>query len=456
MIAKLITVHVKPGHWEAYQAYQASQAIWNRETHKAAGYLGEFCGQAESPDKRSDAISHDNIAHLMLFWRSRADLDRWMATDHDRIATMAGADRHYERIETRVLDSFDSEQSLPAGSPNEITPDAAKVQFWSEAHRATAALRTALRMNLFEILKSGPIPLANLAKRTGSDPAILKHILRALLAMELLQCDDHGWANSRLAERTLVKDAMAYQGDIVLHNSRPASIANMLTYGQQLGLPEDHAAEDEDFALFLRAMANTAAGGQARTLMDAIDLSGAETMLDIGGATGPYSIALCNAYPNLRSTILDQTDTVPVAQATTRDAGLGDRIEVVAHDYRTGPFPGPVDIALLSNVLRGETPDGVVDILQRVRDALRPCTKDSPGGRVIIHDHFPDEDNAGHSAQTTSGLRAALFGMHLVDKSNYTMKEMISVLDQTGYRVVRTERLTHSVVMNGLIEGVPD
>jgi quinol monooxygenase YgiN len=96
-VVKLTTVQVKPGHLDGYLA---AQEIWNRETRLAPGCLGGWCGQS-----RDDLLT----VQLMFFWRSRRDLEHWMATDHDRIAALAGADEHYERIEVRVLD-----QALPS------------------------------------------------------------------------------------------------------------------------------------------------------------------------------------------------------------------------------------------------------------------------------------------------------------------------------------------------------
>ena len=93
MIVKFIKVFVKPGQ---LPAYLAAQEVWNREMHGATGFLGSFCGRCgDEPDE----------SYLLLFWRSRDDLDGWMHTQHDRIAALAGADEHYERIEVRVLDA---------------------------------------------------------------------------------------------------------------------------------------------------------------------------------------------------------------------------------------------------------------------------------------------------------------------------------------------------------------
>ncbi len=92
MIVKLIEVSVKPGHWDDYLA---AQEIWNRETRGATGFMGGFCGRCED--------EHDKV-RLLFFWRSRDDLDRWMQTEHDRIAALAKADEHFDRLKVRILD----------------------------------------------------------------------------------------------------------------------------------------------------------------------------------------------------------------------------------------------------------------------------------------------------------------------------------------------------------------
>ncbi|MCB9867203.1 MAG: DUF4937 domain-containing protein [Phycisphaerales bacterium] len=92
LICKQITVHVKPGHLDAYLA---AQEVWNHETAACPGYAGCFVGQAQEDP---------NLVHVHVYWRSRTDLDRFMAEQHDRIAALARADEHYERIEVRVLE----------------------------------------------------------------------------------------------------------------------------------------------------------------------------------------------------------------------------------------------------------------------------------------------------------------------------------------------------------------
>lgn len=102
MVVKFIKVYVKPGHM---RAYLTAQEVFNRETPDAPGYRGHFFGRrAEDP----------NLVYLIFFWRSREDLDRWMAREHGRIAARAGAETHYDRIEVSIMEKADPLGPLPS------------------------------------------------------------------------------------------------------------------------------------------------------------------------------------------------------------------------------------------------------------------------------------------------------------------------------------------------------
>jgi cyclopropane fatty-acyl-phospholipid synthase-like methyltransferase len=251
-----------------------------------------------------------------------------------------------------------------------------------------------------------------------------------------------GWANTGLAERTLVSGSPADQRDMVLHNTQPEYVGRVFSFGERLGLPPDRSEPEDFHPGFLKAMSNTAAAGQADALVAAVDLTDCRTLLDVGGATGPYAIALCRAYPNLSVAILDQPATIPIATPILESSGLAERIRIEAHDYRSGAFPGPVDAMLISNVLRGESQEAIDDILARAHAAL------SPGGHLLIVDLFLEDPPAG------PGLSAALFGLHVPDGANYSFAQMVQAVQRTGFQVSRVERLTRSVVMNGIVEAV--
>ena len=56
----------------------------------------------------------------------------------------------------------------------------------------------------------------------------------------------------------------------------------------------------------------------------------ARQVIDIGGGHAMYSVALCQRYPRLRSTVIDSPEALKVAEETVAAANLGDRITLLA------------------------------------------------------------------------------------------------------------------------------
>jgi O-methyltransferase domain/Dimerisation domain/Domain of unknown function (DUF4937 len=430
LILKYIEVYVKPGQMAEYLH---SQDVWNRETRKALGHLGMFCGTS---------ASDENVVHLLFFWRSREDYDRWMAVEHDRIAQETQADLYYDRIVVKLLEPvFPEPTLLPVGFSPEETFEAADVQLWSEAYRTTLVLRTAVRLGLFDRLSTGPKSVNDLAAELNVDPEMVNRLCRALASMQLVEPSGANWANSGVAARTLVRSSPAYQGDMVLYNSSPQLVQYWSQLGERFGLSADIPNDEPNFnhEQFLLAMANTAAGGQSEALIRAVNLSQCHTLLDIGGGAGHYAIALCRMYSQLRAIVLDLPQSESLAKKFVREAGLEGRVEFVAGDYRAGAFPGPVDALLLSNVLRGETRGMIDDILNRSYAALEP------GGLAIVSDLFPETPPA------PLGIRGGLFLLHSRFGANLSLEDMSDAIGRAGFFVERSERLPRWVVMNGII-----
>ncbi len=429
MICKLITVHVKPGY---LTEYLEAQEVWNRESCRDPSCLGYFCGQEPAaPD----------IVQSQFFWRSREDYERWMETDHDRIAEMAGADKYYERVETVVLDVVSNGCELPRAVLAGPKTEAAEVQMWSEVYRASVALRIGVRLKLFDHLGADAWTSSDLATKLQVPEDKLDKLLLALTAMGFVSRKMGEWRNTKLARHTLVAESSAYQGEMVLHNTQPEYFTRISSFGERLGLAPDQEDPDSYHSRFLRAMSETAQAGQAKALVHAVDLSDCRTLLDVGGATGPYAIALCKANPKLAVTVLDLAKTVNTARAVLHKTGLDDRIDIQAHDYREGSFPRPFDAVLISNVLRGEAPAAIDDILKRALEALRP------GGRILIPDLYIEDEF------DNPGLRAALFGLHVADGLNGSIQQMVDAVANAGYREVRAIRLTPCIVMNAMVVG---
>ncbi len=125
----------------------------------------------------------------------------------------------------------------------------------------------------------------------------------------------------------------------------------------------------------------------ARTLEPA--LHGRRHVLDIGGGSGIYAATLVATLPFLRATVLEQPPVDRIAREQIAHHGLSDRVDVVAGDMFRDPWPRGADVLLLSNVLHDWDEPEVERLLSRAADTL------SPGGLLVIHEAFLDDNKAG-------------------------------------------------------------
>jgi SAM-dependent methyltransferase len=130
------------------------------------------------------------------------------------------------------------------------------------------------------------------------------------------------------------------------------------------------------------------ARGDADVLAEMLDLSGVAHLLDVGSGPATYPIALCRRWPTLRVTVFDLPRTLTLTRRYVRDAGLEDRFDLIAGNYRTDEISGSYEAIFLSNIIHGEGPEENRKLAEKLARALQP------GGRIIIKDHILDATRA--------------------------------------------------------------
>ena len=137
------------------------------------------------------------------------------------------------------------------------------------------------------------------------------------------------------------------------------------------------------------------------------------------------SIAFCRRYP-LVATILDFPTVVALAGQFVAEAGLDDRIKLIAGDALETEWPRGFDAVLMSYLLSAVA-DADIDLLvQKARTALKQ------GGRLVIHDFMLDADRGGPR-------EAALWFLSYIssraDTISFSAEELSDRLSRHGFAV---------------------
>lgn len=305
---------------------------------------------------------------------------------------------------------------------------------------ATELLTAAVcHFGLFGRLAKNPLTFEALRQELGLADRPANVLITALRAFGLLDPTTDGRLKlSELAEEHLVPNASFDVGDYVglaadspgvrfmverLKTNRPAGMdkggaAFIFREGIASAMEQEASARHLTLALAGRAK------NVAPLLAERLNLDGARTLLDVGGGTGIYSIALVQKNPQLRAVILDRPEVLKVAQEMAQVYGVSDRLEFLPSDMFQGPVPQNVDAVLLSNVLHDWDVPECQTLIGRWVQAL------APGGRLLIHDVFLNDALDG--PLPIALYSAALFC--LTEGRAYSAREYRTWLSQAGLK----------------------
>jgi predicted O-methyltransferase YrrM len=241
------------------------------------------------------------------------------------------------------------------------------------------AIRVAATLRLGDHVTPAPRTPAELAEITGSDPDVLRRVLRHLAKRKIFEADEDGrYALTPLGQplrsdhpsgvhewldiEGVGKAEIAFAQ--LLHSVRTGEAAYPAQFGRTMW--EDHETDPEGAAKFNASM-SVQVPQRAAELVSAYDWASVGHLIDLGGGAGTTMLALLKAFPTLRGTVLDRAEAAAAARDAFAAAGLSDRADAIA-----GSFLDPVPAAggyLLSLVTHNWGDADVRTILRRCAEA---------------------------------------------------------------------------------------
>ena len=299
----------------------------------------------------------------------------------------------------------------------------------ASAFYESCVLFAASDLGLFDKLAGlGEADARTMAKACGLDPRGARLLLDACVALELLAKDEGRYRNSPETAPFLVSGSPADLSGAIRYNrdvyAAWGKLKDLVRTGRPVEPPELHLGEDpERTRTFVLAMHGRAMGiGQA--VIPLLDLAGKKRLLDIGGGPGTYSVLIARAFPQVRCTVLDLPEVARIAEEVISQAGFADRVQTLAGDYHTLPFPPDQDAAIFFGVLHQEDPDSIRDLLRRAHQAL------VSGGVLYILDMMTD---ASHTRPKFSALFALNMALTTPHGWVFSEDELRGWLEEAGF-----------------------
>lgn len=306
----------------------------------------------------------------------------------------------------------------------------------SGAYWAGCALQTAVELDIFSSLADGPRPEDQLAAEHGCNPRAFGMLVTALVALGFLERGEAGLLAPPSALALLSRNSPEYLGFIVRHHAHimPAwtrlaeAVRSGLSMAERSASHTPDAGEREDFLMGMFNIARL----QAERIAAALDFSGRRRLLDVGGGPGTYALYFCRANPGLSATIFDLPSTEPFARRTIAGFGMEGRVDFAGGDFERDTLPPGQDVAWLSQVLHGESPEQAAALVARAARTL------NPGGLLCVQEFTLDDDRKGPE-------HAALFSLNMLVQTAggqaYTASEITAMLTAAGAATVRVPEI---------------
>ncbi len=305
-------------------------------------------------------------------------------------------------------------------------------------------LLSAAELDLFGLLAGDALSAEAVAGRLGGDLRATTTLLDAVVAMGLLSKADGCYSTPPEIAAMLTAEGERTVLPMVLHAAglwhRWAKLTDLVRGPDAQDAPGVFATADAQMRAFIGAM-HVVGGALAPGIAAQVGVGGATRLLDVGGASGTYTIAFLNAAPGLRATLFDRPQVVAMAEERLRAEGMLDRVTIAPGDFYADPLPPGHDLVFLSAIIHQNSREQNVALYRKCFAAT------APGGRIVVRDHVMSPDH-------TQPKAGALFAVNMLvgtpGGGTFTFDEIREDLEAAGY--TRVKLLQPDERMNGLVE----
>ena len=164
----------------------------------------------------------------------------------------------------------------------------------------------------------------------------------------------------------------------------------------------------------------------------------ARRLLDVGGCSGVFSIALAERHEHLTCTILDLPAVCALTPAYVAERGLADRVGTHSADMFREPWPDGFDAVFFSSVFHDWRPSTCLGLARRAFDVL------PSGGTINLHEMLLSDDGAGPRTVAAFSVLMAIG----TQGQQFTFGQLESLLTQAGFVTIECYSTSplHSVV----------
>lgn len=294
------------------------------------------------------------------------------------------------------------------------------------AFQRSRIILTAFELDIFTFLGENSYSAAAVAEALHLNEGATERLLNVLVALELLQKNNEKYSNTNDSLKFFSKNSPAYLAGLMHSNhlwDTWSHLTNVVKTGKTAHDTEINDRGNEWLDAFIHAM-HDRGKKQAPTQIAKIDLTNVNSVLDVGGGSGCFSMAFLNRKPELRAAVFDLPNVVPISKKIVETEGFAGRIEHFEGDYTTDELPTGFDLVFLSAIIHSNSYATNQELVRKCFHSL------NPGGRLIIQDWIMNDTK-------TEPVQGAIFSINMlvgVDGGDcYAEKEVKTWMSNSGF-----------------------
>jgi len=288
-------------------------------------------------------------------------------------------------------------------------------------------LLSGFELDIFSIIDDLGATGSHISSSLHLNEHACERLLNALVSLGFLTKQNQLFYNTQESFTFLSKRSPEYLGGL-MHTNHLWNTWSNLTQVVKTGIsahPDEINVRGEEWLTsFISAMHDRAIK-QAPQQLAKIDLSGAKSLLDIGGGSGAYSMEFVARKPDMEATVFDLPNVIPITNRFIEKAGFSGKIKTYTGDYTSDDLPTGFDLVFLSAIIHSNSLEVNQDLIKKCFAAL------NENGRIIIQDWIMNNDRT----HPTSG---AIFAINMLVGTEagdcFTENEVTEMLTAAGFK----------------------
>jgi 2-polyprenyl-3-methyl-5-hydroxy-6-metoxy-1,4-benzoquinol methylase len=270
----------------------------------------------------------------------------------------------------------------------------------ASAFQQSKCLLTACELEVFSIIGNDQKSSKEVAIESGVDEKAMDKLLNALCGMQLLNKNGYKFQNTKGTRRFLVKDRPEYIGNMMFLNNQWNKweyLGDAIKNGSAVSYKEIWDKTPAWIESYVDSI-HWRAKLQAPDIVQMINLSECQSLLDLGCGSGVYAMEFKKANPNMKVSAFDYPEVTKFAKDHLDRDGFANNIELLSGDFAKDSFGKNYDVIFISNVLLYSSIWDNVDLMRKCYDSLRP------NGRVIIQESIISDSRTEPESATILSL----------------------------------------------------